>query len=414
MAISSRLKNKLFYGWVVVGAGFIILLTGLGARFSYGVFFKALEVDFNLTRGATSGIFSAYMLLCSVFAVLGGWALDRYGPRRVCLLMGSFTGLSLLLTSQTNSAWQLYISYALLLSLGTGPLFSVVIATASRWFVRRRGLALSITSAGAGFGPIVTAPFATWLISILDWSMAFMVLGIISWLFIGSMSLLLRKDPAAMDLLPDGERPHTDQGPISIEGREAQLAGIHLHQVLKTQQFWFLGSIWLLVSFCLHLLYVHVIPYAVDMGYSPMDAALILSLLGGASIIGRLTIGRLSDATGRRSPAIACASVQVGTLLWLMWARELWMLYGIAIVFGFGFGGLDILVIAIIGDVFGIRHIGTIMGLMAACWGIGAAAGPATGGFTFDVTGSYFIAFGVGAAAMMIATLFTGLIKGIR
>ena len=414
MTISSRLRNQVFYGWVVVGAGFTILLTGLGARYSYGVFFKSIEVDFSLTRGATSGIFSAYMFLCSVFAVLGGWALDRFGPRRVCLLMGSFTGLSLLLTSQTTFAWQLYISYALLLSLGTGPLYSVVNATASRWFVRRRGLALSITSSGAGFGPIVTAPFATCLISIFDWSMAFIVLGMISWLLIGSMSLLLKKDPAAMKLLPDGERSHTKQGLISIEEPKVQSVDTHLLQALKTQQFWFLGSIWSLVSFCFHLLYVHIIPYAIDMGYSPMDAALVLSLIGGANIIGRLTIGRLSDAIGRRSPAIVSASLQVATLLWLMWARELWMLYGIAIVFGLSFGGLDLLVTTLIGDVFGTGRIGTIMGLMSACWAIGAAAGPAIGGFTFDVTGSYFIAFAVGAAAMVIATLFAGLIKGIR
>ena len=90
------------------------------------------------------------------------------------------------------------------------------------------------------------------------------------------------------------------------------------------------------------------------------------------------------------------------------------MLYVIAMAFGFSFGGLDLLVIALVGEVFGTRRIGTIMGLMAACWGIGAAAGPATGGFTFDVTGSYFIAFGIGAAAMVIATLFVGLVRGIR
>jgi OFA family oxalate/formate antiporter-like MFS transporter len=403
-----------FYGWVVVGTGFIILLTGLGVRFSYGVFFKSLEVDFNLTRGATSGIFSAYMLLCSGFAVLGGLALDRYGPRSVCLLMGSFTGLSLVLTSQTTSAWQLYISYALLLSLGTGPLYSVVNATVLRWFDKKRGLALSITTSGAGFGPIVTAPFATFLLSILNWGRAFMMLGIISWFFISSMSLLLRNDPAAMELLPDGERSHANQGASSIEEREDRLPGAHLIQALKTQQFWFLGSIWLLISLCLHLLYVHIIPFAVDMGYLPMDAALILSLMSGANIIGRLTIGQLSDATGRRFPAIASASLQVATLLWLMWARELWMLYGIAIVFGFGFGGLDLLVTALIGDVFGTRRIGTIMGLMSACWGIGAAAGPIVGGFAFDVTGSYFSAFGVGAGAMMTATLFACLVRGIR
>ena len=413
VAISSNSDSKVFYGWVVVGAGFIILLIGMGVRLSYGVFLKSLEVDFHLTRGATSSIFSIYMLLCSVFAVLGGWALDRYGPRRVCLLMGSFTGLSLLLTSQATSAWQLYISYALLLSLGTGPLYSVINATASRWFDKKRGLALSVTSSGAAFGPIVTAPFATYLLSILNWGMAFMALGIASWCFIGSMSLLLKKDPGTMDLLPDGKRSHTNQDPISIGEQEVQLADTHLLQALTTQQFWFLGSIWLLMSFCLHLLYVHIIPYAVDIGYPPMDAALVLSLIGGGNIIGRLTIGRLSDTIGRRSPAIACGSLQVATLLWLMWAQELWMLYGIAIVFGFALGALDLLVMALIGDVFGGRHIGTIMGLMSAFWAIGAATGPAVGGFSFDIAGSYFIAFGVGSAAMVIATLFAGLIRGI-
>jgi len=145
-----------------------------------------------------------------------------------------------------------------------------------------------------------------------------------------------------------------------------------------------------------------------------MDAAFVLSLIGGANIIGRLTTGHLSDALGRKPPAMACGSLQVGTLLCLMFARELWMLYGIAIVFGFGFGGLDVLVTALIGDVFGTRRIGTIMGLVAACWGIGAAAGPAIGGFTFDATGSYFIAFGAGATAMLIATVFVCLVNGTR
>lgn len=109
----------------------MVAVIGLGTRYSFGVFFKSLENEFGLTRGATSGVFSIYMVLCCVFAVLGGRALDRYGPKIVVFLMGSFTGLSLLLTSQINSAWQLFISYGLLLSLGTGAIFTVVNSTAS-------------------------------------------------------------------------------------------------------------------------------------------------------------------------------------------------------------------------------------------------------------------------------------------
>ena len=83
--------------------------------------------QFDLTRAVTSGVFSIYLVLGCAFAILGGWALDRYGPRIIILLMGLFTGFSLLLTSQTNSLWQLFITYSLLLSMGTGAMFVVTV-----------------------------------------------------------------------------------------------------------------------------------------------------------------------------------------------------------------------------------------------------------------------------------------------
>jgi OFA family oxalate/formate antiporter-like MFS transporter len=112
-----RLKGKLFYGWVVVTVFLVIQAVLLGTTTSFGVFFKSIESEFHLTRTTTSAIFSVSMLFLSVFSVLGGWALDRYGPRIVLFLMGLFTGLSLLLTSQTNAAWQLFITYSLLLAM---------------------------------------------------------------------------------------------------------------------------------------------------------------------------------------------------------------------------------------------------------------------------------------------------------
>ena len=75
-------RQRIFYGWVIAVTGLVISLIGLGARYSFGVFFKSLEAEFALTRGATSSIFSIYMLLCCVFAILGGWALDKYGPKK--------------------------------------------------------------------------------------------------------------------------------------------------------------------------------------------------------------------------------------------------------------------------------------------------------------------------------------------
>lgn len=395
---------------MVTGAGFLIAVVGLGTRYSFGVFFKSIESEFALTRGATSGVFSIYMLLCCVFAVLGGWALDRYGPKVVVFLMGSFTGLSLLLTSQANSAWQLLISYGLLLSLGTGAIYAVVNSTASRWFDKKRGFVLGITTSGGGFGAIVMAPFATYLISNFGWRTAFIVMGLIAWLVISSMCLILKKDPGDMGLLPDGVKSEAAQpGPQKKESR-AQLTGPSLLQASRTSNFWFLGLIWLLLSLDVHLVFVHVVPYAVDMGNSLMDAAIILALIGGTTIPGRLLVGRVSDTIGRKAPAIACAVLQVGALLWLMWAQELWMLYVFAIAFGFLWGGFGVLTTALIGDVFGMRSIGAIMGMMSAGWALGAASGPAIGGYIFDVSGTYFMAFAAGAVAILIAALLVALV----
>lgn len=396
---------------MVAGAGLIISLIGLGVRYSFGMFFKSLKGDFGLTQGATSSIFSVYMLLCCVFAILGGWTLDRYGPRKVSFLMGSFTGLSLLLTSQTNSVWQLFITYGLLLSLGTGPIYTVVNSTASRWFEKQRGFVLGITTSGGGVGAIVMAPFATYLITLLDWRSALLVMGLVSWVVIALMSLLLRKGPSDIGLLPDGVGPEIAQRSLENTEGPIQLPGLSLFQAFRMREFWVLGFVWLFLSISVHLIFVHVVPHAVDMGFSLMDAAGILSLIACTAIVGRLAVGRISDTAGRKATTIACALLQVGALLWLMWARELWMLYAFAVAFGFLWGGLGTMVTALIGDIFGVCSIGVIMGVMSAGWSLGAVIGPGIGGFTYDASGSYFTAFWTGATVLLLVAFLAALVR---
>lgn len=408
----SRIKEKVFYGWVVVVAGLIIGLISFGIRYSFGVFFKSIESEFALTRAATSGIFSAYMVLAGVFSILGGWALDKYGPRMVTLLMGSFTGLSLVLTSQANVSWQLFISYSLLLALGTGAIFTVVNSTVSRWFDKRRGFALGIASSGGAVGTVVMAPFATYLISNFDWRTAFIVLGLIAWLIVASMSMLLRKDPSDIRLLHDGVKPEATKIKLQNNENSTQPTDLSLSEASKTSNFWFLVIIWLLLSLSVHLILTHAVPHAIDLGISPIDAAVILSLIGLAAVSGRVVAGMVSDSIGRKAPAITCALLQVGALMWLIWIRDLWMFYLFAVVFGFSWGGVGSQVTVLISDIFGVRNIGAIMGTIVAGWTIGAAIGPAMGGFIFDISNDYSIAFLAGAAAMLIATLFAALIRG--
>lgn len=403
----------MFYGWVIVGSGLVMSVIGIGSRYCYGVFLQSLEVEFGITRMATSSIFSVYMLLCSIVAILGGWAMDRYGPKRVGIFMGTFTGLSFFLTSQANSAWQLFITYSLLFSLGTGAIYAIVNSTTSKWFIKKRGFAVGITSSGGGLGTFVMAPLVAYLIASFNWRTAFIVLGFITWIGIGAMSLLLRQDPRELGLLPDGDQSEPIQESAIKKAGEVPRGDFSLGQAYRLSQFWLLGFSWLLISLSFHLIFVHIVPYAVDMGISPMDASFILSLIGVANVLGRLVLGRLSDTVGRKSLAIISSLIQAGAFIWLMWAHHLWMLYVFAIPFGFTFGGSSAMITALIGDIFGTRSLGAIMGILIAGFALGAAIGPAIGGYVFDVSGQYFMAFVTGTFSILINAFIIALIRKV-
>ena len=386
---------------------------GLGARYSYGVFLKTIEAEFAMTRVATSSVFSFYMLLCCLIAILGGWSVDRYGPKKVGLLIGTFTGLSFLLTSQANATWQLFITYSLIFSLGTGAIYVLANTTASRWFVKKRGFVLGITSSGAGVGTVFIAPIATYLISVFNWRTAFIVLGFSSWIVIAAISFLLKKGPHDIGLLPDGLKSEPLEAATESKVGGVRLTGLSLGQACRMSQFWLLGLSWLFISFSMHMIFVHIVPYAIDVGVSPMDASFVLSLLGFANILGRVVSGRLSDSFGRKPLALTCALLQMVALLWLILAHHIWMLYPFALVFGFTFGGSSTLITIFVGDIFGMRSLGAIMGILTAGFGLGAAIGPATGGYIFDVSGSYIMAFATGAISIFIAACLIASIRKV-
>ena len=385
-----------------------------GVRFSFGVFFKSIEAEFSLSRAATSGVISVYMIVASVFCLLAGWVVDRYGPRTIILLMGLVTGLSLLLTSQIHSAWQLFITYSVLLAIGTSAMYIVLAATASRWFEKKRGFALGIASSGTGLGMVIMSPLATYLISGFGWRIAYIVLGLITWVIVIPMSRLLRKDPYEIGALPDGAISTiraTGAPGTTIKDNSVSPPGFSLRGLFGTGSFWVLSFIWLLVAVSHFFVLTHIVPHATDIGVSDGEAAAILALIGGIGIIGRVLAGRTSDRIGSKAAAIGFSLATVGAMVWLIWARDLWALYLFAVVYGFAFGGRATAISVLTAEAFGVSNIGVILGLMDIGWGAGGAIGSAMGGLIFDVTGSYVIAFEVGALALLIITLLIAMVK---
>lgn len=407
----SKPKGRLFYGWVIVVALFAIGTSIWGIRFTFGVFFNSIESEFDLTRMATSTVFSVNMILSGVFTIMFGWVLDRYGPKVVFLIMGIFTGLSLILTSQINSFWQLYITYSFLLAIGVSPIYIGIMSTVSRWFDKKRGVALGIASTGAGLGPLITAPFATFLIERFNWRTAYLIIGIISWLLVIPLSRILKRDPYEINELPDGANTPLDD----TKTEEGTLpAHLSLTQALQTGSFWSIISIYFLFSSSLWLALTHIVPHAVDIGYSSVEAATILSVSGGAVVVGRMLFGIISDRFGRKSAVLSCTLLQFSAMLWLLWAKELWMLFLFAVLLGLAWGGMGTAMAALIGDTFGLGNLGAILGVLDVGFTTGAALGPIISGFIFDVSGSYYQAFLLAVASTLLATILVSFIKKER
>jgi len=393
-------KGQFHYQWIVVAAIFMIGFVGYGFHFSFGVFFKSLQEDFLWSRATTSAVFSVYMALSVVFSILGGWAFDRYGARKVFALSGFFTGLAFLLTSMVTASWQLFPTYSFFLALGTAPIYVGSMSTVSRWFSRRRGLALGIVSCGSSVGMMVISPISAFLITRYGWQNSYFILSLAAFLIMIPCALTLKKPPVMVRALPDPGGKNDEE---NVEHT--------LTEARKQRSFWLLVFVLFFFSSCSYAVLTHIVPHAIDLGISAIEAASLLGFIGIGSFLGRLFLGRASDSIGSKRGMLISSLLMAAIMFWLIGSSKLWMIYLFTIVFGFALGSTAPLNAALIGDCFGLRHIGLIMGVIDIGWGSGAAFGPAFAGYLFDIRGSYFFAFLGGGIASLLASLLVLFIR---
>ncbi|MDD5700960.1 MAG: MFS transporter [Dehalococcoidales bacterium] len=402
---SQTTHKKFFYGWIIVIVSIFMTLILAGARFSFGVYFNPITEEFNLTRTTTSSIQSVYMILCILFAMAGGWALDKYGPRVVFFMMGLFTGLSFMLTSLVGSLFHIYLSYSLLFAIGTAPFFPVISATISKWFDKKRGIALGLATSGSRSGQAAFAPLSVLLISSFGWRYAYLITGFITWLVVLPLSRLMKNDPRDIGELPDGYEAKTATLKSANKLDSPGLKGLTFTQAIRKRNYWFLAPTYLFAGFANLMVITHIIPYATDMNISSMSASTILTIIGVVAIPSGILIGRLIDVAGAKILLILSSFLVAGAIVSLIWAQELWHFYLIAAVFGVGNPGIGLAVIALTVDTFGKRNMGTIIASLDGCHSIGSAVGPLVGGLVYDIYGNYDLAFQFSAIGLIISGL---------
>lgn len=408
--MASKAKTGVFYGWLIVAAGCLILLVEWGCQYSYGVFFTELCQDLNWTRAMVSGAYSLCFLWHGVIYFVAGSLNDRYGPKFTLTISAVVMGIGYALMSVIEAPWQLYIFYGIVIGTGVGFCYVPIASTVSRWFVKRRGTALGFTVAGVGIGMLALAPLAQFLITKFDWRTSYLILAGLVVVIVLPVSRLMRLDPSEKGLLPYGMEEivtkHKQRGnslPSEVD--------FSLRQATRTGQFWLLAVMYASSIFTVEIVIVHLKAYAVDFGIAEMTAATALGFVGGASSGGRIVMGGLSDKIGRKICFLIAYFLMAVMMLWLIKAHQAWQLYLFSIVFGFGYGSCSPLFPAATADWFGKKSHGGIFGLMSLINCIGGAIGPLLAGYIFDTRGSYKPAFIIAAVVLFVAMGLSLIIK---
>ncbi len=387
LPISPEKKSPIYYGYVVVAAGVVLQIVMWGLFNTYGVFFIPMHNEFGWSRAVISGARSLSMLVWGTTSILLGSLNDKYGPRVIIAVCGCILGVGYFLMSQVNTIWQLYVFSGIIIGIGTSATDVVILSTVARWFKKKIGMMTGIVKMGTGLGMFILPLAVEGLISSYGWRNSYMILGIMGTIIVVSISRLLRRDTRSVQNGLDVEK-----GVLSSDSEVIQ-PGLSLYDAMRTSRLWISSIMYLTIWFCINIVLVHLAPHAMDMGISSAKAAGILSSIGAISIVGRLVIGFSSDNIGCKKSMIICCLIFVLSFSVLLIAREFWMLILFAMIYGFAHGGFATLVSPMVGELFGIRYHGAILGFMIFIGAIGGAAGPVFAGYLFDVTGSYQSSF---------------------
>jgi len=394
-------EPRFSYSYVVVAAALCIMVVSFGTRVAFGVFFKPMLTDFGWTRAMTSGAASVSTVIEGLLGIVMGGLNDRLGPRVVLTFCGFFLGAGYLLMSQVSSLWQIYLFYGVMVGIGMSGIIVPLLSTVSRWFVERRGMMTGVVMSGFGIGSLAAPPASSWLISIYDWRVSYLILGGIVLVVIIVAAQFLRRNPVRR------ERPVYNAGTVTEREVTAGTEGFSPAEAVRTRQFWLVIAMYLCTGFCFSTMIVHIVPHATDLGISAATAAVILAVSGGTSIAGNLVLGSAGDRSGNRPVYFIGLILIAAAYFWLTPAAEAWQLYLFSSVIGFACGGCVALQPSLVAGLFGLKSHGLLFGIAGLGHTTGAALGGFLAGYIFDVTGSYQTVFIICAAVAIIGLILT-------
>lgn len=382
------MTKKIFYGWWIVFACFLISLYVSSVIFyGFTAFFEPLVEDFGWSYTQISFAASLRGLEMGLLFPLIGFLVDRFGSRKLIFCGVVVVGFGLLVLSFTQSLAMFYGSF-LLLGFGVGGVSSVVSMTVvANWFRKKVGIALGVMMSGFGASGLLV-PVIVRLIDVYNWRNTLIILGLGMWSLGIPLSFVIRNRPEQYGYLPDGTSSSDQGGDNEIQDKAVEIG---VKEALKKKSFWYLNIAETIRFMALAAVVTHVMPYLSSVGISRASAGLVAGAIPLFSIIGRFGLGWLGDILDKKYVmAMALLSMSLGMLAF-GYVRVMWLLFLFLVLFSSGSGGSMVLRGAILREYFGRDSLGKILGITMGFASIGGIIGPILAGWVFDTLGSYHL-----------------------
>jgi len=391
-------KPRIFYGYwlVLVTFTFLFLAIGCGS-FAFSLFVAPLQYELGWGRGQIMAAFTIFFVTMGVVSPLVGKLVDRYGARPVIPVGALIMGLGFVVVSRMSDLYLFYLGYAIVgagaAGMGQVPSSAVV----SNWFKKRRGTAIGLMAAGVGAGGVL-APLISDIITDQGWRAAYFAMAVLIWVVaIPLGALVVRTRPAEMGMYPDG-------APILAGDRNlpaAVVSGISLRAAARTRTFWLIVVSFFAGCFASMGLVQAPVPHLQDIGFPIQTAASALSAVGIGSALGKIVFGWLCDKMQPRHAWAIGQAMMAGSVLMLLGIgadSSIALIWGYALLAGFGMGSWLPTLSMLASTNFGLAFYGAIFGALNLAQSIGTATGPFFAGLVYDATGAYrwaFVTFGV-------------------
>ena len=371
--------------WLDMALASLSMFTVFATAYSFGTFVRPMAEEFKAGRGATALVFAITAFAYFSLGAVSGPLVHRVGPRRMVAFGATVQVIGMVITTRVHALWQAYLSYGIGVGIGVACCYVPLVAVVGGWFTRRRPLAIGIAVSGIGLSSLFGAPIAARLIKAHGWRDAYLVFAIATGILLAIVAIFVRTPPS-FDVAP----------PMKLSAS------------LRTRTFLLSYLALVLASITLFNVFVNLVPYAEDHGIAKVRAATLLSLLGGASVVGRNALALLARRVGTVATyGLSILTMGVTQMIWLGAESSYATLAVFALVFGVAYGGLIALGPILLAELFGPEQLGGLAGVNYTAAGIGALVGPTIGAWLVDRTGSYTLgtlfglAFGLGGAALL-------------